>query len=551
MEVTTRREGEWGRAAGRNKHNTMPASDYEASGTAPLWQKLRGATPSTRKWGQTVEMAKAVAGAAAVIDEIESEELRSLATRLAFAQSDVAKARKEAPAKDELLAELEHGFRVLKADKTPAVAPLARASRASNRISSASANLDPVLDAFVAKAVQMLKEAEATRLMEVQAYEAQLRDWEDRLGQSAADAEHQRNTLHGERAAERLARLKAALRMVRNWRSAVRTGRAEGDVIIDCFRREIALAEAREVTWREHVRRHEAEILSLQRALDGSEDDARAIAAAFCQKLAAQSERNESAYARLERKRQDEAMKARNVLMNEEHRRKEAEQELEATKARAEAREAELEAELAKWRHYGTAAEHHLRETKEVLLADKAKVQSRADAKLFSERERLEAKVNDLEAEVKRLREVQVEVLQRGGLLPGGEARMYLFYEASKFDGRRAQSCDLEDHRNTAVKGKEKPAWRPSGRQGGGGEGSRSCRTSGAGGSSGRRAAPGERTRAYKSSLLQPGPSISWRGQQESEVALQIDSLGMPLPPSEAKVGYVRANYRGRPNSAR
>lgn len=179
---------------------------------------------------------------------------------------------------------------------------------------------------------------------------------------------------------------------------------------------------------------------------------------------------------------------------------------------------------------------------------------------------------------------MQVDVLEQGGALPGGEARMYLFYEATKG--------------SPAASGRgARPAWgRAGGSKAGGGEvggeavmGSRMARGSsggggalGAGGNGTRQRPQHDRppgklsarsrggsaiataatrtSRAppappaheeWRSPMLQREPSISWRGQLEEVVAPQPGPDSLAPEQGASRQGYVHSAFRRRPQSAR
>ena len=144
---------------------------------------------------------------------------------------------------------------------------------------------------------------------------------------------------------------------------------------------------------------------------------------------------------------------------------------------------------------------------------------------------RLTQTIKELEAELKRLRTV---VANAADALPGGQARMLLYYENVKHASKRpngdnaapaavgpARANSPDSPRSiTATTTAHATVVR-------GAPGSASARTP-------RHRKPPERKErvASKSGMVRPEPSISWRGHQEEAV------------PSTREIGFVRAAYR-------
>ena len=84
------------------------------------------------------------------------------------------------------------------------------------------------------------------------------------------------------------------------------------------------------------------------------------------------------------------------------------------------------------FRHYGASANRALVDNTQKLRQEKQQALEAANAQLQQTRNELMAQNRALEEEVNRLRRIQVDVLDKGGALPGGEVRQYLFFESTK-----------------------------------------------------------------------------------------------------------------------
>ena len=88
--------------------------------------------------------------------------------------------------------------------------------------------------------------------------------------------------------------------------------------------------------------------------------------------------------------------------------------------------------QVESYRSYSSTANRALHDNTKALRNERDKERSNLEEQHRAQRDELRSKVRSLEEEVERLRDVQSAVLERGGALPGGEARAYLFYESTK-----------------------------------------------------------------------------------------------------------------------
>ena len=130
--------------------------------------------------------------------------------------------------KENAAQELDESYKLWRQYKQPAVSAFSKAARAITRLSDVSSSLDLSIDDFVRTALATLTaakaEAEARRVREVEALEARLARAETDCGVTAQQLER-------ECADERLQRLRAALRLTGNWKSAVVGGKRECDAL--------------------------------------------------------------------------------------------------------------------------------------------------------------------------------------------------------------------------------------------------------------------------------------------------------------------------------
>ena len=214
--------------------------------------------------------------------------------------------------------------------------------------------------------------------------------------------------------------------------------------------------------------------------------------------LATQRDESERASA-LERFEHSEALSKMTEMYSEELQAKEKlQQALARSEAEHKASQLRLQGEVDSLRHYGARANFNLDANTRALVVQREEAQREADETLTAEREVWERQRIALEAELARVRRVQVDVLEQGGALPGSEARQYLFFEATKFGPTRPGSRRAG---GTAT---------ATGSKGGGGS---KGAAEGPGGKSQSVAAAAKVERS--SGVLQAKPSISWRGQQE------------------------------------
>ena len=88
--------------------------------------------------------------------------------------------------------------------------------------------------------------------------------------------------------------------------------------------------------------------------------------------------------------------------------------------------------QVESYRTYSSTANRALHDNTKALRDERDKERNNLEERHKAHRDELRSKIRSLEEEVERLRDVQSEVLERGGALPGGEARAYLFYESTK-----------------------------------------------------------------------------------------------------------------------
>ena len=337
---------------------------------------LRSLVPS----GVGVRLSKVAALATAVansshasaIADCEYANLRSIAHELITAQHTCEKARKDTPSRDEIFDELQRNFTAAKQDSQPAVATLARTVRAVARMIETSRQVDANVDNFVKTAFELLKAAEARRAQE----ELQARETlRAARAEAARDREALRRELQDECAAERLERLKAALRLVSNWRSAVTTGKLEYDALGRLIRSELEAMDAARLA---DSQRAAIERQSLADALETSELETQEVLREkqdVLDQMARERSEAESAMDRMSSDHANAMDEARLEIRNIRLGKRALEAKLNTTTAEAHRRENELMHEVASWKHYGANTDAHLVQTTSTLLAQKAEVQ--------------------------------------------------------------------------------------------------------------------------------------------------------------------------------
>lgn len=173
-------------------------------------------------------------------------------------------------------AELEENFKYRKEGKQPALSSFTKAARAITRMSDASSSLDDSIDDFVQTAISSLAsakaDAETRRKREVKALEARLAHAETARGTTAQQLER-------ECADERLQRLRAALRLTGNWKSAVVGGKRECDALQTLLC--LAVSEV-EKAWRADVHDARADVETLVRALKTCEAEHEELVSPRC-----------------------------------------------------------------------------------------------------------------------------------------------------------------------------------------------------------------------------------------------------------------------------
>lgn len=460
------------------------------------------------------------------IHGIADSELKGLATSLVTAQQSMEKARVDASTSREMAhAELDENYKFMPDVKQPAYVPLARAGKAITRVADASRALEEHLNSFLQRALALLVAAEERRLREIAALQGNLQESDEaraKLGLSLAS----------ERDEEKMQRLRAALRLTRNWSSAVNSGRHEVDayrtlLLAELPKMEAALAAevARSQIEREGYR-EEIERCEVERATQEAALRAQAAAAAD---LASSEARAAlvSFEMQLEREREATGVERR---AKEQLQSRLSKAEVEAAKVQA-----SLQAEVETMKFYAARLNKTLSETAQKLQAEREEVEALLTRRLETQRAQWEERHRLLEEEIVRLRKVQVDVLEKGGALPGSPARQFLFYEASKFiskEGLPRSARSPRGAKGSAELARHSGPWKGPG----GGGVPKTLR----GGS-----AP------KQSALLQPEASISWRGQRQADLALPDgsdgapDAYATPRPPSHRPApGLV---FKGRP----
>lgn len=499
---------------------SQSSSRTAASLFAAAAKKLAPSTPNSRL---SIVVAHAQAAArsphAAAISECLWETVRNQANKLVAAKGMVTKAQHDAPSEENLFDELQRNFQAQKQDKTPAVAPLSRALKARSRVTEAQRALHGEIDQFLQLVLSTLNEAEARRLREAA-------DWEARLHTAQIEAEREREALklelQRECAHERSERLKAALRLAGNWRSAVTTGRLEVDALGRLFRSELeSIDAAREADYA----RHTVELQALGRAVETSESETLCMV---------QQNKNLRETMAMQKAEADKAMSAARLehehaigevqasLRYETASKKLVQKELHKTTTEFERQLRQVSDERDVWKHYGARADEHLASTTSTLTNQKEELQKTLEARSAAECDRLLQSIRELEGEVHRLRGI---VAIAADALPGGEARMLLFYENAKNVGKK--ECTVQAGATDGGAGSQRqhrrPPMRPPGR------------------------APCCAPRKERGTVIRPKPSISWRGQHEEAVPTPQDP---PISVQEARISFVHAAYRRRPESA-
>ena len=355
-----------------------------------------------------------------IVAALEDAELRSRGMRLIASQDAVAKARADiATANTEVLEELEENFKFRPDEKLLARSPMNRSMRASGRMTDATRALDDELNSFMSDLGQMMHAIERRRAEDVQRAE-------ERLRVSEITREQARTTHDSESHDERLGRLKAALRLTANWKSATLAGQRQARALIAILRSELAGIEA---AWEADVQRREAALqaqaAASRKAFNEMSEECRIADASQREAHAATMAALQAAH--------DSALEAlTKQLEGERSVRRQLEADLQKAQTEAARTISRLQTEVDGYRNYSSTANHALQSNTKALREEKETAQDEADQRIQSLRESMLAKQRALEEEVHRLRTVQEEVLMQGGALPGSEVRQYLFFEATK-----------------------------------------------------------------------------------------------------------------------
>lgn len=354
------------------------------------------------------------------IASLEDAELRSRGIRLIMCQDAVAKARADAvTANKEALEELDENFKFRNDERLLARAPMNRAVRASNRMDDATKALDADLNEFIGKLNSMMQTVERRRAEDVSRAE-------ERLSASETSRVQARATHELESYSERLGRLKAALRLTGNWKSAILAGQRQADALVGILQSELAGIEA---AWAADVQQRDA---AMQAQAAASSQLLKEREEEFRRADESQREAHTTAMG-VAQAAHDNAMSALKQQLHEEQAiRKKLELDLEKTQVDTARTILRLQTEVAGYRNYSSTANFALQSNTKALREEKQALQDQADQRLQSLRETMLAKQKELEQEVLRLRQVQEEVLTSGGALPGSEVRQYLFLEATK-----------------------------------------------------------------------------------------------------------------------
>lgn len=433
------------------------------------------------------------------IHGIADSQLKGLASSLVTAQQSMEKARVDANASREMAhAELDENYKFMPDVKQPAYVPLARAGKAIARVADASRALEEHINSFMSRSLALLVAAEERRQREITALQGNLQESDEaraKLGLSLAS----------ERDAEKMQRLRAALRLTKNWSSAVSSGRHAVDATRTLLLREVSSMEAELAA---EVARSQIEREAYRDAIERCEQERASQEAALRAEHAAAAEA-QSAEARaaavsfemqLEREREATEMERRE--------KEQLQVRLSKTEAEAAKVQSALQSEAETMKFYASRLNKTLSETVSQLKAERAEVEARLEQRFEAHRAQWEERHRALEEEIVRLRKVQVDVLEQGGALPGSAARQFLFYEASKFiskEGLPKSARAPRSAKGSAELAKHAGPWKGPG---------------GGGVPKTLRDPPPKR-----SALLQPEASISWRGQQQQHLALLTESL--------------------------
>lgn len=171
------------------------------------------------------------------ISHLSDSTLRNLAVKVVVAQEGCVQARADAAAAEKAaLDELDHVFLSRLDDKLLAKVPMNRVSKGLLRVSDAAAHLDSELNAFMVRSLQLHNIAEDRRRND-------LRQVSDEMTGMLDASEGQRHSLEAQSATERLERLKAALRLTKNWMKMSATLRREQEAVITLLTAEIVHLE--------------------------------------------------------------------------------------------------------------------------------------------------------------------------------------------------------------------------------------------------------------------------------------------------------------------
>lgn len=335
---------------------------------------------------------------ASEIDAINDERLKRAAVSLVAGQLELATMSTTLmTAHHSAVDEMDAAFEKKSDDRIKAKVVLKRAMRVAERAHATMAELDGEVHSFLAQLFFSRQANTAEHRKELAAafhlLDKSRSDHDYDLARLQACVQHAEQ--NGIRKAVRLGLL---------WSADKQRGDAEMHMLTNLF---VASLEEAEDRWRRDVNRYDIEITALRNEHANALARERAERArdAACARAALNAETNrcESFQAALEMEREKRAS--------------------ESTRLRAEidARDRALH-----------ATRRELQETAQLSRRELEQREATWQAQLKARDQSARGVRNELSHEVQRLRDVQENVLQKAGCLPGGEARQLLFYESLK-----------------------------------------------------------------------------------------------------------------------